>query len=135
MNNIEVMIACILPSDPVANSKTSMQKKVTIADSTSGVTFLSRRDNDTGVDLQFHAQKEFQALTKKQKNALTKQRNKNPEQFNASKKCHAKVPKGNEKKKTKENEKFSKAQLAQVQSVLDKSLKSKEEEEETEVDK
>ena len=35
----------------------------------------------------------------------------------------------------KGNRKFSKAQLAQVQSVLDKSLKSKEEEEEMEVDK
>ena len=52
-----------------------------------------------------------------------------------SKKHNAKVLKGNEKKKTKENEKFSKAQLTQIQSMLNKSLKSKEEEEETEVDK
>ena len=35
----------------------------------------------------------------------------------------------------KRNKKFSKAQLVQVQSVLDKSLKSKEEKEETEIDK
>ena len=52
-----------------------------------------------------------------------------------SKKYYAKVPKENEKKKTKENEKFSKIQLTQVQSILDKSLKSQEVEEETEVDK
>ena len=114
MNNFEAMIACILLSDPVANSKTSVQKKVTIANSTSRVTSLSGRDKDMGVDLQFHAQKECWALTKKQKNVLTKQRNKNPEQFNASKKHDTKAPKGNEKKKTKGNEKFSKAQLAQV---------------------
>ena len=92
------MIAYILLSNPVANSKTSMQKKVNIANSTSGVASLSRRDKDTGVNLQFHAQKEFWACTKKQKNALTKQRNKNPEQFNAYKKHNTKVPKRNKKK-------------------------------------
>ena len=114
MNDFETIIVHIFPSDPVANSKTSVQKKVTIADSTSRATSLSRRDKDAGVDLQFHTQKEFQTLTKKQKNALTKWRNENPEQFNVSKKCNAKVPKRNEKKKIKENKKFSKAQLVQV---------------------
>ena len=51
MNDFEVMIAYILPSNPVANSKTSIQKKVTIADSTSGIASLSGRDKDTGVNL------------------------------------------------------------------------------------
>ena len=45
---------------------------------------------------------------------LTKWRKKNPEQFNVSKKHNTKVPKGNKKKKTKGNKKFSKAQLTQV---------------------
>ena len=51
MNDFEVTIAYILSSDPVANSKTSIQKKVTIANSTSGVTSLSKRDKDIGVNL------------------------------------------------------------------------------------
>ena len=64
-----------------------------------------------GVNLRFYTQKEFWALTKKQKNVLTKQRNENPKQFNVSKKYNAEVTKESEKKKTKGNKKFSKAQL------------------------
>ena len=51
MNYFEAMIVYIVSSDPIANSKTSIQKKVTIADSTSGVASLSRRNKDIGVDL------------------------------------------------------------------------------------
>ena len=50
MNDSVAMIAYILPSNSIANSKTSIQKKVTIADSTSKVALLSRRDKDIGVD-------------------------------------------------------------------------------------
>ena len=54
MNDFEVVIAYILSFDPIANSKTSIQNKVTIADSISRVALLSRRDKNMVVNLQFH---------------------------------------------------------------------------------